>query len=83
MDEIKAFVLEAVQKKYPLDPRTDIDSFNYVANGFVDSLGLVQFVIEIEDEFGIEFSDEDLENPDFKIIGKLTEMIEKKVAERE
>ena len=80
-DTIREFVLDAIQKKYPLDPKIDVDSFNFVSNGYVDSLGLVQFVIGIEDEFGIEFTDEDLENPDFKIVGKLVEMIGKKVAE--
>ena len=31
-------------------------SLNYVESGYVDSLGLVQFIATIEDEFGIELS---------------------------
>lgn len=81
-NKIQEFVLDAIQKKYPLAADTDIASFNYVSNGYIDSLGLVQFVIELEDEFGIEFTDEDLENPDFKVVGKLVAMIEKKVEEK-
>ena len=78
-EQIEEFVLETIQKKYPIGPDVDRETLNYVENGYIDSLGLVQFVMEIELEFGIEFSDEELEDPDFKIVGKLVDMIRRKV----
>ena len=80
-DHVLEIILELIQKKYPIGQATDWETLDYVAGGFVDSLGLVQFVIELEDEFGIEFTDEELENPAFKVVGTLAEMIRRKVAE--
>lgn len=78
MDEIKAFVLDYIQREYSLPTDIDVMKFNYIDSGYVDSMGLIQFIATLEDEFGISFSDEDLENPDIQVIGKLIEMIYQK-----
>lgn len=78
-EKIEAFVIEYIQREYTFPEGTDIMSLNYVESGYVDSLGLIQFIATIEDEFGIEFTDEDMENPDLRVIGKLIEMIQKKI----
>lgn len=78
MNKIKEFVVEYIQREYTFPAGTDIMSLNYVESGYVDSLGLIQFIATIEDEFGIEFTDEDVENPDIKVVGTLIDMIEKK-----
>ena len=59
----------------------DIMNLNYVEEGYVDSMGLIQFIAIVEDEFGIAFTDEDLANPDIKVVGRLIEMVERKVRE--
>lgn len=79
MNNVKEFVTEYIQREYTVADDIDIMSLNYVESGYIDSLGLIQFISTIEDEFGIEFEDEDLENPDIKVVGKLIEMIQKKV----
>ena len=56
-------------------------TLNYVESGYVDSMGLIQFIATIEDEFSIEFEDEELENPEIKVVGKLIELIERKMGE--
>lgn len=73
---MKDFIVEYLQREYTLPDGIDIDSFNYVESGYVDSLGLIQFIATIEDEFGIEFTDEDLQNPKLKTIGGLIEIIQ-------
>ena len=78
-EKIEAFVIEYIQREYTFPEGTDIMSLNYVESGYVDSLGLIQFIATIEDEFGIEFTDEDMENPDLRVIGKLIEMIQNKI----
>jgi acyl carrier protein len=40
---------------------------------------ITQFVIEIENKFEIEFSDEELAHPAFKIVGGLIKMIKEKM----
>lgn len=79
MNNIKEFVTEYIQREYTIADDIDIMTLNYVESGYVDSMGLIQFIATIEDEFSIEFEDEDLENPEIKIVGKLIELIERKM----
>lgn len=80
---ISDFIIGKLQKKYTIDKDVDIETLNYVESGYVDSLGIVQFVVEIEDEFGIEFSDDELADPSFKIVGELIKLVERKVMNHE
>lgn len=81
MDNVKEFVTEYIQREYTIADDIDIMTLNYVESGYVDSMGLIQFIATIEDEFSIEFEDEELENPEIKIVGKLIELIESKIGE--
>lgn len=80
MDKVREFVTDYIQREYTVPEKQDIMVLNYIETGYVDSFGLIQFIATLEDEFEIEFSDEDLENPDIKIIGKLIEIINSKLA---
>lgn len=73
------FVLDLLQKKYSIDQTENIEEFNYVESGFIDSMGIVQFIVALEDEFSIQFSDEELSDPAFKTVGGVIEIIEKKL----
>lgn len=81
MNNVEEFVLNYIQKKYTVSEETDIYSLNYIDEGYVDSLGLVKFIVELEDEFGIEFSDSELEDNSIKIVGDLIKLIERKMAQ--
>ncbi len=76
---VKDFVVDYIQREYTIPDDTDILNLNFVDEGYVDSLGLVQFIYTLEDEFGITFSDEDLQNPDIKVVGKLIAIVESKM----
>ena len=78
MDAVKDFVLDYIQREYSLPNDVDVMGFNYIDSGYVDSMGLIQFIATLEDEFNISFNDEDMESEDIKVIGKLIEMIHKK-----
>lgn len=82
MKNILDFILSALQKKYTIDESINIESLNYVESGYVDSLGIIQFVCEIEDEFGITFTDEEISSSSFHIVGELIKLIEKKIEEK-
>lgn len=75
---MKEFIVDYLQREYNLPEDIDLESFNYVESGYVDSLGLIQFITTVEDEYGIEFTDEELQNPKLKTIGGLIEMIQAK-----
>lgn len=81
--KISDFIIGILQKKYTIGKDVDIETLNYVESGYVDSLGIIQFVVEIEDEFGIEFSDAELADPSFKIVGELIKLVERKVMNHE
>lgn len=79
MNNVKEFVTEYIQREYTVADDIDIMTLNYVESGYIDSMGLIQFIATIEDEFSIEFEDEELENPEIKVVGKLIELIERKM----
>lgn len=80
MTDIKKFVTEYIQREYTVAEDVDIMTLNYIEAGYIDSMGLLQFIATLEDEFGISFSDEDMSSSDIKVVGTLIAMIEKKIA---
>lgn len=79
MTNVEDFIIKYIQREYTVPEDQDIMALNYVESGYVDSLGLIQFIATIEDEFGIEFADEDMESSEIKIVGKLIQLIENKL----
>ena len=78
MTDIKEFVTEYIQREYTVAEDVDIMTLNYIEAGYIDSMGLLQFIATLEDEFNITFSDEEI-----KVVGTLIAMIEKKVASQQ
>lgn len=78
-ERIRAFILDELQKEYTIADTENVDELNYIAEGFISSLGIVQFIMSIEDEFDIEFTDDELASEEIKIVGSLAEMIENKI----
>lgn len=81
MAEVREFILDRLQKEYSFKEGTDIEKINYVEKGYMDSLGLIQFIGELEDEFDIEFSDEEMMDDSFRVVGSLIDLVTKKVGE--
>lgn len=78
MKNAKEFILEYLESEYSL-PKDADDSFNFIETGYVDSMRMVQFIVLLEDEFGIEFTDEELTLDEFKTIGGLAGLVERKL----
>ena len=78
MEDIKEFIVDYIQREYTLPAGTDVMELNYIESGYIDSLGFVQFVALIEEELDIVFSDEELDSPDMKVVGKLVALIDRK-----
>lgn len=79
MNKVREYVLDKLQSEYSFKTGIDIDEINYIEEGYMDSLRLVQFIVELEDEFGIEFSDNEIDSPDFQKVGTLVSLIENKI----
>lgn len=81
MESVKEFVIGYIEREYTLPEEVDVMAFNFVETGYVDSLGFIQFVALLEDEFGIVFTDEEMSSEDMKVVGPLVRLVEKKRSE--
>ena len=48
----------------------------------MDSLNLVHFFVELVDEYGIVFTENEIDSQDFQKVGTLIALIEKKIDNR-
>lgn len=80
--EIRDFIIKSLQKKkkIPHDFHKDVDSFNYLQEGQIDSLELIHFIISIEEKFKFTFSEKNKESKQFRTVGGLTNIIYKKLS---
>jgi acyl carrier protein len=78
-DDIMPFVIRLIEKKGKLQDNVDIASFNYIDSGYVDSIGIIKFVLELESHFGIALSDADIESTEFRTVGGLVSIIQNKM----
>ncbi|MCH5179887.1 MAG: acyl carrier protein [Erysipelotrichales bacterium] len=70
LDEIKAMFAKKV-KVEELDPAAELKSLG------LDSLDLVELIMDIEENYGVEFDNEEL--VEFKTVGDVLSAIEKKL----
>ena len=50
-------------------------ALDYLQSGLLTSLEIVEFVAALEDHFGIQFSEADMQDPRFTTIGGIAELI--------
>ena len=82
MDEVKDFVVEYLEREYDLPEDIDFSTFNYIESGYVDSMGFIQFIAMLEDEYDIEFSDEELADKSYQVLDTFIRLVERKIAEK-
>lgn len=54
---------------------------NYFEKGYVDSLGLIVMIGEIEEHFGIQFSNDQFTDKSFATVSGLAEAIKKRIGD--
>lgn len=79
MENVKDFIIDYIQREYTIPDDIDIMNLNYVEEGYVDSLGLIQFIAVLEDEFGVTFTEDELASPDVKVVGKMVDLVASKM----
>lgn len=80
MNSTQRFVLDLIEKDAPIPEGISLESFNYIDTGYVDSIGVIKFVVDIETRFDIEISDMELESAEFRTVGGVVSMINRKLA---
>lgn len=80
--QILEFVSSLIQRKGKLPEGCDVPAFDFIDSGYVDSLAMIKFVLEIEEKYDISLSEEDMLDPRFRTIGGLASIIESKLVGR-
>ena len=81
-DKIRNYLISLLEKKAALPANVDADKLNFIRQGYVDSIGVIKFVADIEAEFDIVLHDTDIESADFRTIGGLVSIIQDKIDSR-
>ena len=76
---VKSFVMDFIEKKGPLPADVDLDQFDYMDSGHVDSMRLLKFIIELETEFDVDIEEDEIEDPAFRTVGGLVETVTAKL----
>ena len=77
-NEIKKFIVNYLEKKGKISKDIDIDNLKYIETGYIDSIGIVKFIIELEEKFDIQILEEDILSEEFKTVKGLVNIINKK-----
>ena len=62
-------------KKIGMTATETVPNTDYLEAGWLTSMEVVEFVMEIEQHFGMQFSESDLQDPRFVTIAGLVELI--------
>lgn len=81
MSEISDKVKTIICEQLMVDPETVNDESSFVEDLGADSLDTVELIMEFEDEFGIEISDEEAER--ISTVGEAVGYLEKLLAEKD
>ena len=73
-------LVSLLEKRGPLQGNSDqeIRDYRYLDAGHVDSLNIMQFILEIEESFDISLLAEDTQSDEFRTIGGIITLVERK-----
>ena len=82
-DTIKTEVRQFVLKEFPSARKREIrDSDTLIESGIVESLGILQIVMFIEERFSIQVLEDDLVPENFQTIDRIATLIERRTTSR-
>lgn len=80
--QITAFIFDLFEQKGSLPENLeDKLSFRYLDEGIIDSMALIHFIMQIEEQFEIELTPEDTQSDEFRTVGGLINLITQKKRE--
>ena len=80
-NQIYDAIIGLLEKRGPflLDSSLDKKEYRYLDEGHVDSIGLIQFILEIEEIFDISLNPQDTNSDQFRTVKGLCQIVEKKI----
>ena len=79
---IEDFIVAHIAERRGMDPAQIAPDADLFEHGYIDSLGVFNMIMTLEDEFGIRFTEQDLINPAVNTVKGLTALIASKSARR-
>ena len=76
MDRIQSWIIDWFQRRAKTaNQASESLNVDYFEAGWLTSMEVVEFITETEQTFGIQFSDDDMQDPRFATMAGLTELI--------
>lgn len=78
-ENVKQVVFSFLESHNPIPGDTEAQKLtcHYLDAKIIDSLGIVQMIMEFEEKFGIEFTSDDLQSEAFLTVGGVIGIIER------
>jgi acyl carrier protein len=76
---IKDFIKEEILFE---DTTAELNDDTQLLNGVMDSLGLMQLVAFLEEEFDVEIDDADMTADHFRTVGDIEQLVNQKVGQK-
>ena len=80
-EEIIEFIVELIEQHGKLPAGVKPEEFNYIDTGYVDSIAIMKFMIELERRFDISLSAEDMVREEFRTVRGLCNIVLEKISE--
>jgi D-alanine--poly(phosphoribitol) ligase subunit 2 len=79
--EVFSFIISLLEKHGPIPAEADEErmAYRYLEVAHIDSFGLNEFIMEIEDEFNIALSPKDTQSEEFRSVGGLVQLIKNRM----
>jgi len=79
--KIFSFIISLLEKHGPIPVETDDErmAYRFLEVAHIDSFGLNEFIMEIEDQFNIVLSPEDNQSEEFRSVGGLVQLIKNRM----
>ncbi len=77
-DQIRDFVVTTLDEPIRaagLDPASVDDDFDLLESGLIDSLGLLELITQVEEEFGLEVDFEEMDPERLTIVGPFSRFV--------
>ena len=81
VDDVCGAITDLLEKRGPIILESGLEKkdYCYLDEGHVDSIGLIQFILEVEEIFDISLTSQDTKSDQFRTVMGLCQIVEKKL----
>ena len=74
-------IIALLEKRGPIPGESDQEkrNYHYLDSGHLDSINVIQFILQVEERFGITLTPEDTKSDQFSVVDGLIKIVENKL----